>query len=114
MGFELIKKSNRYGKIVNPNQLTIRKTGFYFGVGLSDKLRPYKYCQIFIDRINNRVGFKPTTDRVTGFAVGSGYGQCLSLGCGGVSEKLPQGIYTAEYDESDNMIIVKVKEIAIK
>lgn len=114
MTFELIKKSSRFGKTVNPNQLTIRKTGFYFGEGLSDKLRPFSHCQVFIDRINKRIGFKPVNDKITGFAIGKGYGKSLSLGCGAVSEKVSSGVYNADYDESENMIIVTVKEILIK
>ena len=66
--FEIIEKRQIGPVRVKHNEISVYKTGFSFGkdcLNLLDK----DFVEIYIDRKDNRIGFKPTNNSITGFKI---------------------------------------------
>lgn len=66
MAFKLVeKKSWKTG--IKPNEISVSKSTLRFGSGLSQFLSQGLYCEVYVDKEDNRVGFKPCNNKLTGF-----------------------------------------------
>lgn len=112
MAFELYKKSAYSGTGgLEPNSVSVTKTGVGIGRGFKDLLEGYNFVELYFDRENNQVGLKPTNSKLTGFKIDR-----KNVSPRVATDKIPklirQGNYPAEI--IGGMIVFQVKEIAVR
>ena len=108
--FKLVEKSRHISKL-SPTQISVAKTSLTFGSEISSTLE--SHVEIYTDREENRVGFKSTTNEMTGFKVQQkNAGDNFMLTKNQFMGKVSQGIYDATFKEG--MWVIDVDEIAFK
>lgn len=113
MAFELIEKIRANTLGLNPNQISISRTGtISFGSDIADKLRRKDFVEIYIDRENNNVGFKSTDNNFNGFKFQETKGGKTShIVSKIVRDLFPTGKFEAHLEDED-MIVITLPEIA--
>lgn len=100
-------------KALAATEIRICKTSISFGAEISEELNKLGYCEVWFDKENNRVGFKPTKNRVTGFHTPHRTNsKCLFISNSIVARRVTQGSYVAKYDQG--FWVINVSEIAEK
>jgi len=106
MVFELIQKSAGAGVKLEPNCVSVTKSGFSFGANIS-KVFSKPFAEIYVDMVTKKVAFKQTDNRQTGYRVGKS-GRNVNV-VSKVVARISKGVYTATLEKG--MLIVKVPEI---
>jgi hypothetical protein len=109
MVFELLEKirCNKLGLL--PMQVSIANQTVSFGrtvVEFFDK----PFISIYIDRINNQVGFKATNDTIKGFKIQKTKGGKTEHITSKSVMIFPRGRFDSKFD--DGFVVIKVPEIA--
>ncbi len=114
MVFELLEKIRANTLGLNPNQISISKSGtISFGSDICDRLREKGYVEIYIDREENQIGFKSTENNLNGFKFQETKGGKTShIVSKMVKDLFPRGKFEANLEE--DFIVIKVPEIAEK
>lgn len=105
MAFELLEK--KWGISGLPNdEVSVSKTSVSFGDNFKQRMNDYSYVEVYLDKDNLKVGFKPVNNSVTGYKiqVESTSGKRASVTSSKVTKIIPVGRYKAHLD--DNGIIV--------
>ena len=112
MAFELIEKLRANILGLNPNQISISRTGtISFGSDIADSLRKKDFVEIYIDRETNNVGFKSTDNNFNGFKFQETKGAKTShIVSKNVKDLFPTGKFEAHLEE--DMIVITLPEIA--
>lgn len=111
MAFELFEKGTHNRCMLNDNELSVSKSSITFGKSISEKLLKKGYAEVYLDRIQNRVGLKPTSDNMKGFKISSKEDKSISM-TGSFIKLLPRGKYKTYIE--DTFICFDVSEIANK
>ncbi len=112
MVFEKILKGVR-GSGVEPMMISIARTMASFGCEIANDLREKGSVEIYFDREENKVGFKSTNSRITGFALSKEEkGSGMRISSKTLCQSVPVGQYLAT--KEDDMWVIKVPEIAKK
>ena len=112
MGFELHRKGIHGSKLAL-TEIRISKVVVAFGDDICLELRKYGFCEVYLDKENNRVGFKPTKNVVTGFKTPKRKEtNNLYISSKNLASMFPLGSYEAK--RIDNMWVINVPEIATK
>ncbi len=70
MAYQLYKKIARYGRRgIGPTEISITRTAFGIGSIIGKEFEDAGYVEVYLDRKNNKVGFKPTLNRISGFTL---------------------------------------------
>lgn len=110
MTFELYKKG-AHGIRLNPTEVRVCGVTVSFGDGIAAGLRKVGYCEVYLDRENNRIGFMATENKVTGFSTPERIGsKALYISSKTFAGLLPKGTYEAK--KEDDMWVITVPEIA--
>ena len=115
MAYQLYKKMCMFdGKKIPPTVISITRTSFSFGSAIGKEFTDSTgFIEIYFDRENNKIGFKPAESRLTGFtAQHKKPGNCAYLVIKPLVEKLPKGRYLAT--KEDDMWVIEVPEIPEK
>ena len=111
MVFELLekKRSNTLG--LQPNQISIARSGtISFGTEMLSHLDKEGFIEIYLDRKNKRVGFKPTSNNFNGFKIQmTTGGKTAHIVSKMVKDLLPSGKYEAKTEEG--FVVIEVLEI---
>ncbi|HEC40869.1 MAG TPA: hypothetical protein ENI29_21675 [bacterium] len=112
MAFELLEKIRANTLGLNPNQISISRSGtISFGKDVSDKLRKKGFVEIYIDREENRVGFKTTDNNLNGFKFQeTKNGKTSHIVSKMVKDLFPRGKFDAKLEKE--YIVIRVPEIA--
>ena len=71
MAFEIVAKGIGNSKQLLSNEISVGKYGACFGDDASKFFGKHSRCEVYLDRENNRVGFKRSENSINGFIVGS-------------------------------------------
>ena len=110
MAFKLVeKKCGVYG--LADNDISISKTSISFGNNFKDTLGGNGFFEVYLDKDNNKVGFKPANSSVSGFKVqfDKTNSKRISITSSKVTKLIPLGRYEARVEEG--FIVIDVKEI---
>lgn len=112
MAFELLEKIRANTLGLNPNQISISRGGsISFGSDIADKLREKGFVEIYIDREENRIGFKTTDNNINGFKFQETKGgKTCHIVSKMVKDLFPKGKFDAFLEEE--YIVIRVPEIA--
>jgi len=112
MTFKLVERI--YGVVgITNDEVAINNYGATFGAKVCDKLENFSYCEVYLDKENRRVGFKPTNNNISGFKIAKNSGKLLRKSISGNwATQLPSKRFIATYD--DDMIIINDCEVADK
>ncbi len=111
--FEIYEKGSHTGFGIGEMQVSVGKTCLTVGIEIYNLLSKKGLVEIYLDRNENKVGLKPSTDFTKGFRIhkkkeskGNAYivGTYIKL--------LPKGRY--DCFKEDDFIVFKVSEIAKK
>ena len=111
MAFELFKK--QAGVIGLGNDIvSVSKTSISFGEALSEVFIRNPYAEVYLDKVDNKVGFRPMNKTATAYKVrmDKGKGKRAYISSAKVSSLIPQGRYKA-YIDRQGFIVIDVKEI---
>lgn len=108
MAYQLYKKMKQFNaKNIQPTEISITRTGFGMGPAIGEELKNSKYIEIHFDRENNRIGFKPSQNRLTGFTLQYKNPRKIAyLAIKSLAQKLPKGRYEAT--KEDDMWVIEV------
>jgi len=112
MGFKLVDKSSGIKGLAD-NQLSINNYGLSFGTDASRFLEGFNACEVYLDRENRRVGFKPTNNALTGFKIAvANKKRTRKALSGSWAKKLPKKRFNIVFE--DDMMIINDCDIAEK
>jgi hypothetical protein len=108
MAFELIVKGYNRGSLPG-DIVSITGTTISFGRNFNELFKNKEFCEVYLDREENLIGFKPSKDKIKGFSI---YfeGDKLRMSCKFIGKNVSKGRYHAKVD--NGMIVIKVPEIA--
>ncbi len=111
MAYQLYKKMKRFNrKNIQPTQISITRTGFGMGPTIGEEFRDSNYIEIHFDRENNKIGFKPSQNQLTGFTLQYKNPKKIAyLIIKTLAGLLPKGRYEAT--KEDDMWVIEVPEI---
>jgi len=105
MAFEIVKKNSAGTCGIQEDEVSIGKGSVSFGNKLGDMLREKGiFCEVYLDAKESKIGFRPTRDNVTGFAVSRNKESKISIS-GGWVKRIQKGRYDAKVE--DGMIIIE-------
>jgi hypothetical protein len=112
MAFELMEKRMQGATSIAQDEISVSKTTICFGTDLTDELRK-GFIEIWLDKENNQIGFRPTASSITGFRISKDekkgrYQLPLSKRKG----FFPSGRY--KFKRNKDMVVIDVPEIALK
>ena len=112
MVFELLEKIRANSLGLKPNQISISRTGTIpFGKDIADRLREKGFVEIYLDRKENKVGFKTSDNGINGFKFQETKGGKTShIVSKIVRDLFPKGKFEAKIEEK--YIVIRVPEIA--
>jgi len=111
MVFEILKKIRANTIGLTPTQVSVSSSGtISFGTEVVSQLDGGGYVEIYLDRKNNQVGFKPTTNNFNGFKmqVTKG-GKTTHIVSKLVRDLLPTGKFESKIE--DGFVVINVPEI---
>jgi hypothetical protein len=107
MTYELIKKHVQ-GASLPPNTVSVAKTTISFSVDLARKAIGNKgFIEVYLDREENKVAFKPSEDSFRGFALNK---EKNRLASNILNKMIIPGKYNAGMDGT--MMVIRVDSIA--
>jgi len=109
MAFKIVEKTAGV-KGLNNNELSINSYGVGFGIEISNKFNGFTSCEVYLDRDNRKVGFKPTNNTLKGFRVGRNKQNNRASISGKWATQLPNKRFVTRYE--DDMIIINDCDIA--
>ena len=112
MVFEIIEKGLR-GFHIGDEMITIAKTNISLGKTIGQEFLRTGFVEIWLDRNENKVGFKSTKNGIRGFKIQVKENELgTRITSKKACESLPTGVYDAV--KEDDMWVIKVSEIAKK
>ncbi len=111
MGFELVIKGS-HNQGLNGLQISVAKTTYSLSIE-AGKFLNKKFVEVYLNREENLVGLKPSSDGIRGFKVTfntSDKSNERKRFTGTALKMIPLGIYDMEIQ--DDMLVFKVPEIA--
>ena len=108
MTFELFEK-NMKGGALSGNQISVSRTQVSFGKNIKEKFIKLGFVEIYLDRKNNKVGFRPTKNIITGFKIRKERERSASFQTKVIYEIIPIGVYDAE--KEDGIWVISVQKI---
>ena len=112
MVFEIIKKGLR-GFPIGNEMISISKTSLSLGETIGKEFLEMGFVEVWLNKESNKVGFKPTKDKIRGFKVQKSEGKELARITSKLACKfIPIGLYDSK--KEDDMWVIKVSEIAKK
>lgn len=70
MAYQLYKKLAQYtGRRISPTEISITQNSFGVGPKIAEELKKDGFVEIYVDKENNKIGFKATKNSETGFKV---------------------------------------------
>ncbi len=112
MVFEIIEKGFR-GFNIGDEMITIAKTNISLGKTIGQEFLKTGFVEVWLDRDENKVGFKPTKNEIRGFKIQAKENELGSrITSKRACEAIPTGLYNAV--KEDEMWVIKVPEIAKK
>ena len=107
MVFKIIEKG-QHAMAHAPMTIAITASGFSFGSDVVKFIGDNSSLEVYLDKDNKRVGFKPTNNILTGFKLHKG-GKSWTMSGSNISKRLTAGKYTAKIE--DGFAVITVKEI---
>ena len=102
MAFEIYKKRSRAGANLMIDEVSVGKTSISFLKGLFDE--DVEYLEIYLNREDNQVGLKPTSNQLSGFKItNKNKSQWSNLVTGAFVKEFAQGVYDIEIE--DDMVV---------
>jgi len=108
MVFKRIEKGHHLIGL-DPMQVSVIKSGFSIGRGLSELFINFNCAEVFFDNEKRLVGLKPTNNMLTGFKLNK-KGRSYSLLASHASKRLVVKKYDGRIE--DGMVVFNVLEIA--
>ncbi len=110
MVFEIYEKGQSWGHVGRSDEISITKTSISFGTDSLSQFGEEEFVEVYLDRKNNKVGFKSTTDNVTGFRIGKKVNKTgRRVSTGKFIKLLPQGKFKMRVE--DGFVVIDVPEI---
>lgn len=110
MTFELYRKGV-HGALLGDKEIRISNVVIAFGSEICKDLDKFGFCEIWLERENNKVGFKPTKNNVTGFKTPRRPNSIsLFISSKSLASKFPKGSYEATKEK--DIWVIQVPEIA--
>jgi hypothetical protein len=111
MAFELLKKQN-WKSGIGDNEVSFSKSTLRFGIGFANFLSRHRYCEVYLDKENNKIGFKPCDNSITGFKIQTDKAspKKLSLNNNKIVDFTPLGRYMGKIEE--DMLVVGFDKIS--
>jgi len=107
MAFEIINK--KHVRLKNM-QISSNNCGFTFSNYLLKYFKTKKYVEIYLDYKRNKIGFKPSSNSITGFKITERrQGNSFQIGSLFISKRIKNGIYDVKIE--DNFLVIKVPKI---
>jgi|SRR3990172_9802008 len=113
MVFEIYQKGTHNLRI-RDNEISFAKTSITFGLNMKVDFLKKGYVEVYLDREENKIGFKPTKNQVTGFKVLyiENQDKLTRITAKQICSLIPVGRY--EVTQEKDMYVIKVPEIARK
>lgn len=110
MAFELMEKKAGVQGLPD-DQISVSKTSISFGQNFVAKLNEGGYVEVYVDKVNNQVGFRPVGKMISGYKVQIEKANSMRayLSSSKISSMIPRGRYTATFN--DGLIVINVAEI---
>ena len=110
MAFELFEKKAGVQGLAE-NQISVSKTSISFGQDFVTELRKGGYLEVYVDRINKQIGFRPVGKTISGYKVQveKATSKRAYLSSSKVSSMIPKGKYIATFE--NGLIVINVPEI---
>lgn len=111
MAFELFKKQAGISSVPN-NNVSVNKTCVVFGKDFIKLFEDNNYAEVYLDRYNNLVGFKPCNNKTTGYRVRVDKKSVSkpTISSPKLSSIFPRGRYEAKVD-NEGLVVINVTEI---
>lgn len=109
MAFKQVLKGTWFGSQLPENTVSVGKAAITISKDLQKYFNDKDYVQVFIDRENNRIGFLPSNDKMTGFKIVK-KDTTLSFTCTQVIKSIQSKRYRTYME--DGYICFDVTEIA--
>lgn len=110
MTFEIYTKGRTWISSIEKDIVSVAKTSISLGEEVVAGFGEDKFVEVYLDRKNNKVGFKPTSSSVTGFRLSKKNKGGRMTFTGKFLDLLPQGQFKAK--EEDGFMVIQVPEIA--
>ena len=112
MAFELMESKYKVAKLPD-NMVSINKSAVSFGDNYANILLSNGRVSIYLDKKNNKVGFKPTSETKSSYKVqvDRNSPKRVSIGNGKIAKLVKTGRYPSYMDEN-GLIVIDVLEIA--
>jgi len=104
MAFEIVGKGVSNSVKLQPNMISIGKYGACFSNDATKLFSGYEYCEVYLDKENNRIAFKPSNNNITGFKVGEDKGKGRKSVTGAWARTLISGRYV--FASKNGLLIV--------